>query len=183
MRTDRWVVQGFLAHYCPSYSGPSRAPSQRPVRGWPTQPASVDLVRNTCPFLGGPLPGFSLRTCSLHPLCILSPRSQQAGGFLDQQRAGESLGLGCNHHLCHAAPPPARFPSPQGAVPAWALLPGTCRPFLPRSLPLPTLLCSSQPNQALLSTLFSRALGRWLCFCEGEAFVWCTVSPAHGTVL
>lgn len=76
--------------------------------------------------------------------------------------------MGCNHHLCHAVLPPARFPSPQGAVPARALLPGTCRPFLPRSLPLPSPLRRSQPNQARLSTLFSRALGHFLSFCDGE---------------
>lgn len=53
-------------------------------------------------------------------------------------------------------------------MPARALLPGTCRPFLPRSLPLPSPLRRSQPNQARLSTLFSRALGHFLSFCDGE---------------
>lgn len=136
------------------------------MRGWSTQPASVDLVRNTRPFLGV-CAQVSLWTCSLHPPCILSPGvTRQKVSWTSREQG--SLRSGCNHHLCHAVLPPARFPSPQGAVPTRALLPGTCRPFLPRSLPLPTPLRSSQPNQARLSTLFCRALGYFLGFCDGE---------------
>lgn len=68
------------------------------------------------PFLRGPLPGFPLRTCSLHPLCILSPGSHQAEGFLDQHRVSGQAAV-----ITFAKPPaPARFLSPQGAVPARA---------------------------------------------------------------
>lgn len=68
------------------------------------------------PFLRGPLPGFPLRTCSLHPLCILSPGSHQAEGLLDQHRVSGQAAV-----ITFAKPSaPARFLSPQGAVPARA---------------------------------------------------------------